>query len=720
MVAERAVTSDSQGTTAPAETTSEVFAGLRAHLADKSEISTEVSAGLHEHSAEGAASLSVEQPEPLGLDSSLADTVLEVDSATIILADEDLRRELETVRMRLGSESQSLRIAVADRSQLRSELDQGLADRSQLENKLADTIAAFEKHEMAAEESMENSLAEFAEKTSKDQALWENKLADTIENFERFNAEECTLFQNAEMAFADDRSDLQNKLAEAVAAMEKQKNWTHEEQSSWATCAQPSMSPADWDKTRNDMLNTRTLEYEKMSEEAFEMVGHFKNATADNEKLKPLNAALILEVSTLRSELAMAQSLHSSPASSGAASECEVQESNNLKKLNLKLEHEMAEIHTELMGYTAKYDPKSYFVKCLRTEMANEQITHLEELEMVDVFNKQNLMESNEAAKEELKDDGKVQHAAYMRYWRGVRNPQRCSKELSAKIRSGQNMFDVFMEMDEDWKSVEMVVNKFDEEAEKEYSLEDYKTKDQLLDFYKNAALVEAICESKKAKGGKWCIEHPEAPDLESARLYLVWAGSGTEASHTHGKRSDLRGTKDFDVNDEATTEMASAAFRSRLTSAAVKGSLTDNELRTEIEEAAMAKASAKLASDRQCELAVAQAAREQRKMALEGKKTPEDKKRADLMKLMNVVVGKIRQLNAVDISIKELKKETEEEKSVAELAQKQSHSLARRFDSIKIDLDALIALGKRSTLELLETKLDENQKRFPPTRPLK
>ncbi len=76
---------------------------------------------------------------------------------------------------------------------------------------------------------------------------------------------------------------------------------------------------------------------------------------------------------------------------------------------------------------------------------------------------------------------------------------------------------------------------------------------------------MEAICESKKAKGGKWCIEPPQTPELESARLYLVWGGSGTEASRTQGARTDLRGTKDFDIEDEATTEIASAAFRTKL-----------------------------------------------------------------------------------------------------------------------------------------------------------
>ena len=132
------------------------------------------------------------------------------------------------------------------------------------------------------------------------------------------------------------------------------------------------------------------------------------------------------------------------------------------------------------------------------------------------------------------------------------------------------------------------------------------------------------------------------------------------------------------------------------------------NESAQKMYEEAEAQAAIRLKADRDNELAAAQRAREARKEEAEAKKSPEDRKRAELAKLCNNVAAKVRQLQAAEVYIRELRTDSEEATRIAELSKSQHANLLKIYEQLKKEIDTLIALGRRATITVLEGKLSQ------------
>ena len=237
----------------------------------------------------------------------------------------------------------------------------------------------------------------------------------------------------------------------------------------------------------------------------------------------------------------------------------------------------------------------------------------------------------------------------------------------------------------------------------------------RIEEYNNNATMVDAIISDKRGRGGKWTMAHPDAPDLEAATLYLVWGGSGIQTDKERGQQTRMSGEVEYDAskgNKEIVSALLSpTASKQPLNTNASPLPLTSST--TTILEKAEAAAAEKIKAARKSELEEMQWQREQRKSEMDSKKTPEDKKRAEITKLANLVAAKIRQLQTAEVSITELKNVTPEEQQYKALAQSSHRSLQHTLMTLRADVDATVALGRRATLTILETKVADGNARF-------
>ena len=267
---------------------------------------------------------------------------------------------------------------------------------------------------------------------------------------------------------------------------------------------------------------------------------------------------------------------------------------------------------------------------------------------------------------------------------------------------------------------------KFEKNTDTEYSLENYRTRDQLMhDYGNNAVVVDAIIADKLRRGGKWAIPHPECPGVEEATLYLAWGGAGKKTVQESGTTTHVQASTAIDTQSAESRENLREILKGARPSGPLQtlqslapltlgsgaaGSNSSSPHKILMQEAE-AQASTRMLAERESELEAAQRAREVRKEELEAKRTPEDKKRAELAKLSNVVAGKVRQLQAAGVVIATLPEPTPEAKAMNDLTKMHCVAISGTFTKLKADIDALIALGRRATLPVLDIKLAEYTK---------
>ncbi len=118
--------------------------------------------------------------------------------------------------------------------------------------------------------------------------------------------------------------------------------------------------------------------------------------------------------------------------------------------------------------------------------------------------------------------------------------------------------------------------------------------------------------------------------------------------------------------------------------------------------EAGEAAAEARLEAGREEEAEVAAHAREEKRREA-AQKSPADNARASIVKLSNVVAGKLRALQAAQVEVLHLPRSSPEEASVYELYKTQQASLGVECTKVKAELDSALALGSRATTKLLQ-----------------
>jgi hypothetical protein len=254
-----------------------------------------------------------------------------------------------------------------------------------------------------------------------------------------------------------------------------------------------------------------------------------------------------------------------------------------------------------------------------------------------------------------------------MRYYRATANPKRCGAAIHAKIRTqGASVYDLWLECGEDWSSVQVIHDKYEDHKTTEFKLEDYKTRAQLVDIYKNEAIVDSIISDKRARGGQWTMRHPECP-LDEAMLYLCWAGAGTRKEDARGSLATLRGAQDMDTADKDTARTLSALFEGHKAVAGMDSSL-QNESGQHILDEAAAAAVARLEAGREEEAEAAAVARDEKRREVAAQRSPSDIARAGVMKLCNVAAARLRALQAAQVEVLHLPKTSPEEISAHEL----------------------------------------------------
>jgi hypothetical protein len=67
-----------------------------------------------------------------------------------------------------------------------------------------------------------------------------------------------------------------------------------------------------------------------------------------------------------------------------------------------------------------------------------------------------------------------------------------------------------------------------------------------------------------------------------------------------------------------------------------------------------------------------------------------------------------VRQLQAAEVYIRELRTDSEEATRIAELSKSQHANLLKIYEQLKKEIDTLIALGRRATITVLEGKLSQ------------
>jgi hypothetical protein len=300
-----------------------------------------------------------------------------------------------------------------------------------------------------------------------------------------------------------------------------------------------------------------------------------------------------------------------------------------------------------------------------------------------------------------------------MRYYRAAGNPKRCGAAIATKIRTeGASVYDLWLECGEDWNAVQLLHDKYEDHKTTEFRLDDYKTRAQLIDTYKNETIVDSIIADKRARGGRWVMRHPECPTMDEAVLYLCWAGAGSRKEDTRGSTATLRGAQDMDVSDKDTARALSALFDGHKAVATFDSSL-QSESAQHLLESAEAAAVARLQAGRDEEAEAAAHAKEEKRREAAAQKSPADIARAGIVKLSNVVAGKLRALQAAQVEVLHLPKSTPEEVSVYELYKTQQASLCNECTKVKAELDSALALGSRATTKLLQDTHSTIEKRL-------
>ncbi len=111
----------------------------------------------------------------------------------------------------------------------------------------------------------------------------------------------------------------------------------------------------------------------------------------------------------------------------------------------------------------------------------------------------------------------------------------------------------------------------------------------------------------------------------------------------------------------------------------------------------------ARLQAGRDEEAEAAAHAKEEKRREAAAQKSPADIARAGIVKLSNVVAGKLRALQAAQVEVLHLPKSTPEEVSVYELYKTQQASLGVECTKVKAELDSALALGSRATEKFLQ-----------------
>jgi hypothetical protein len=290
-----------------------------------------------------------------------------------------------------------------------------------------------------------------------------------------------------------------------------------------------------------------------------------------------------------------------------------------------------------------------------------------------------------------------------MRYYRGTQNIKRAGPALFNKVKTeGGSVYDLWLECGEDWTSVQVLHEKYEDHKTTQFSIDDYKTRAQLIDTYKSEPIVDAIIADKRARGGHWVMRHPECPTLEDATLFLCWGGAGTRKEDVLGSTTKLRGAHDMDGSDKDTARVLSALLEGNKAVASLDSGL-QCESAASVQESAEAAAVAKLAAGREEEVKAAALAREEKRREAAAQRTPSDIARGGIVKLSNVVAAKMRLLQAAAVEVLHLPKNAPEEASAYELYKAQQSGLHIECTKLKAELDSALALGSRATEKFLQ-----------------
>ena len=234
---------------------------------------------------------------------------------------------------------------------------------------------------------------------------------------------------------------------------------------------------------------------------------------------------------------------------------------------------------------------------------------------------------------------------------------------------------------------MQVCVKQYESSKQVTYSLEDYETKAQLLDMYKNEVVVEKLIDAKTSRGGQWVRPHPELPDEAEATLYPCWAGAGKRAEEEKGATSSLIGTNQLDMEDATTKGAAQLLMQRAPTLEAVSC----------LQEAAVATPRKMLTEN-------AEPMTEEKKPLVEKKpKTPLEVARAKITKQANVATLKLRAVQSLQLDIEGMADDTETALADKALYKAKFRSIFNNLTTANDKLNASLALKDRATADHLD-----------------
>jgi hypothetical protein len=150
--------------------------------------------------------------------------------------------------------------------------------------------------------------------------------------------------------------------------------------------------------------------------------------------------------------------------------------------------------------------------------------------------------------------------AQYMRYYRGISNVKRCGPELYKKAKEeGVSLYDLWIEAKESWSEVLVLSASYEKVSSRQFMRENYMTKAQIADHYKDPLVADELVKEKTRKGPPWAVRHPELPDNDDAVLYLVWHSAGQGKTQETGSTKTVQASTALDMADPNTAAVVNA-----------------------------------------------------------------------------------------------------------------------------------------------------------------
>jgi hypothetical protein len=220
-----------------------------------------------------------------------------------------------------------------------------------------------------------------------------------------------------------------------------------------------------------------------------------------------------------------------------------------------------------------------------------------------------------------------------------------------------------------------------------------YRTRAQLLDFYKSEAMVDAIIAEKVSRGGHWSKPHPECPHLPDATLYLCWSLESTADETVKGNRQDMQREKDYDLDDNQTAETVRLLMDAPFT----HGGSTSSDNQADVMARAESVVQKKMQHEKEEAAAAAEENKAKRRAQLLASKSPQDVALAALQKLANQASSRSR---AAALAAHEIKAITVSDDERALLSARQIF-LVKEYDKLSNDLAAQTVNKAASAEEL-------------------